>query len=137
MITLKLAKFFEIFGLTMVLASSFVQMFLLTSLEEISQESLQFRIENKIDILYAIGISNFQKLHPENRSVKTYHGPNAFERDYKYAEDKSDLKRISMQTSFTKYIIGFIFVIGSLLMLIGKIIETKVTMRDITKQSSQ
>ena len=131
MITLKLAKYFEIFGLTMVLVSSFVQVFLLNSLEEISQESVQFRMENKLDILYGISISNFQKLHPEDRSVRTHHFPDFFERNYKYAEDKSDIERVSKQTSFTKYAIGFIFVIGSFLMLFGKIIETKVTTKKI------
>jgi len=129
----KLAKYLEVFGLICILTSSFIQLFLLNILEEISQETIQYKIENKLDIIYAINISNYKKLHPDNKNVKTYHFPNDFERSYIYAENNKNSTRVSKQTNWTKKVIGFIFILGSILIIIGKLIEIKT----ITKPRSQ
>ena len=116
------AKTLEITGLFLVLLAFFVQSFILVPMEDLLNESEQYVTEEKIDIIYSIVRHNYSKLSKEKIGGHWWSNPK-YHDEYKYAGDKKSTKSINSQTKTARYVFAFIFIIGSVLMLIGKVIE--------------
>ncbi|MBU1657730.1 hypothetical protein KKG72_01585 [bacterium] len=121
---MKIIKRLELTGLILILISSFSQLFLLNLSSTITNNSIRYKIEKKIDMIYNASISNYQKLHPEVTEVNIWTNPISF-REYTKAEDDTSFKMTSNQTEIISYIVGIFFIIGSGLLLLAKYRELK------------
>ena len=116
------AKRSEFWGLAFILASSFFQLFLLYPSQSGTNDAVRWKLEEKIDLVFAASRSNFRKLHPEINV--TCDNPEQLN-NYKYAEMNQELKTTQNQTSFFQWVVGGFFLVGSSLILIGKHMEIK------------
>ena len=119
-----LSKKLEFWGLSLILASSFIHVFLLTPSRELTDEAVRWKLERKIDLIYSATRSNYQKLHPDVLgSVYTF-DPKMLN-NYTYANQNKEFGVTKGQTTLFGWIVAGFFLIGSGLVLSGKYLEIK------------
>ncbi len=113
-------KRIEFWGIGLILVSSFIQIFLLYPSQSLTDDAIRWKLEEKIDLVFTASRSNFKKLHPEINT--TWDNPEQLN-NYKHVEMNEELETTQNQTAFIKWVVGFLFVIGSSLLLLGKHLE--------------
>ena len=119
-----MAKKLELWGMGFILVSSFIQIFLLIPSQTITAGAIQYKLEEKIDHVYSITRSSYQKLHPEVTEPIFDSDQKSFS-NYEYAEQNKDIESTQWQTNTLNNIVGCLFILGSLMLLIGKHLEIK------------
>lgn len=119
-------KMMELAGLFLILLSFFIQVFILTPSQNITNDAVRYKIEQKIDILYNIVRDNYQKLHPEVKEPYFIANPKSFD-NFKYAEQDSEIMHTAKQTKSFHILVAIIFIIGSLALICAKCFEYQET----------
>ena len=122
----KRIKLFEFLGLTIILSSFFMQIFILLPSQSTTTGAIRYKIENKIDTIYNIARSNFQKLNPDINEPVFWANPKLFS-DYDYAEQDTEIVGTNRQTKLLKNLVSILFLVGSTLMIAAKYIDYKQT----------
>jgi len=128
------SKIFEFWGILLILASSFIQIFLLSPSQDLTNEAVIWKIEEKLDLIFMAATLNYHKLHPEENH--SWNNPDQLD-TYKYVEMNKDLQTTKKQTTTLQWVVGSIFLIGSLLLLIGKFMEIKETSNQSLQRTPQ
>jgi hypothetical protein len=116
-----LHKKLEYYGLILVLLSSFVQFFILNKSQELTSGAVVYKIETKMDVMFSAIRSNYQSLNADSKE-KFWVNPDHFN-NYKYAEMNQSMEKTKSQTEWLGNIVAFFFLLGSVLMVLGKKIE--------------
>jgi len=113
---------FELLGLIFILLSFFLQVFLADSSQELTNNGIRYKIEQKIDIIYNMTRDNYQKLHPEIEKPHFMANPAAFDL-YQYATEDNLIKFPKAQTKSFNFVAITFFIIGSICLIIAKMYE--------------
>jgi hypothetical protein len=111
----------EIYGLILILFSSFTQLFLLNKSQSITSNAVVWKIESNMDVMYSMLKSNHDVLNfgpPKNPQT----AGEVFTR-YKYAEMNNNMQKTQNQTKYIGIFVAILFVAGSLLIIFAKSIE--------------
>ena len=122
----KRIKLFEFIGLAIILSSFFIQTFILLPSQTTTTGSIRYKIEKKIDTIYNITRSNFQKLNPDIKEPIFLANPKLFS-DYDYADQDTELVGTYRQTKILKYLVSILFIVGSFFMIAAKYLDYKQT----------
>ncbi len=116
------SKKIEMWGLILVLLSSFVQFFILTKSQDITSGAVNLKLETKLDLIFLASRSNFQTLQPEPSNAYIKVNPEIFN-NYRYVGQDSRMETTKTQTEWFRYIVGALFLIGSGLIIVAKKME--------------
>ena len=116
------SKKIEIIGLTLILISFFIQTFVFLPSKNITDDSIRYKIETKLDTIYSITRANYQKLNPNIKEPIFWVNPKEISNDA-YAGQDDSLEDTLAQTKWLNSIVAFVFIIGSILLIIAKRIE--------------
>ena len=116
------SKKLEFWGLILVLLSSFVQFFILSKSQDITNGAIIYKIETKLDKIFMASKSNFQVLHLEPDERTMWVNPTTFN-SYKYAEQNENMSRTKSQTEWFGNVVALFFVLGSFLIIWAKKLE--------------
>lgn len=119
-------KKMELIGQSLILASFFTQVFVLLPMQNLTNDSVRYKIERKIDILHNITRDNYQKFHPEVKEPYFIANPRAFD-EYKYAGQDIELESVKHQTKLFSLLVAAMFIIGSLSVITAKYFEYQET----------
>lgn len=116
------SKKFEMWGLILVLLSSFIQFFILSKSQDITNSAVIYKLETKLDHIFMASRSNFQSLQSEPSSTMVWVNPNAFN-SYRYAEQNDSMEKTKSQTEWFGYLVAGLFILGSGLIILAKKME--------------
>ena len=122
----KRIKLFELIGLIIILSSFFMQTFILLPSQTTTTGSIRYKIEKKIDTIYNIIRSNFQKLNPDIKEPFFLANPKLFS-DYDYADQDTEIVGTYRQTNVLKYLVAIFFIVGSFFMITAKYLDYQQT----------
>jgi hypothetical protein len=122
----KRIKLFELIGLTIILSSFFIQTFILLPSQTTTTGSIRYKIEKKIDTIYNITRSNFQKLNPDIKEPIFLANSKLFS-NYDYADQDTEIVGTYRQTKVLKYLVSILFIVGSFFMIAAKYLDYKQT----------
>ncbi|MDH1470236.1 hypothetical protein [Shewanella sp. GD03713] len=117
------SKKMELWGLILILLSSFTQLFILNKSQDLTNNAVVWKIENKMDVIFSVLTSNHDILNfgvPENPKTAGELFTN-----YKYAEMNKSMETTQNQTKFIGLFVSVLFVLGSFLLVLAKYIELK------------
>lgn len=112
----------EFWGLALILASSFLQLFLLLPSQSVTTDAVIYKIETKLDLIFAASRSNTRALYPKE-SI-TIDNPEQL-KNYLFAEQNDHLNSTKSDTTLAQYGVALCFFAGSGLILLGKHQEIK------------
>lgn len=115
----------ELIGLSLILLSFFLRAFFYAELNSLTNDTVQYKLEKKIDIIYSIVRDNYSELHPDRKGAGFYSSPK-YHDNYKYAENNKSINKVKNQTNWVKIVLSILFVIGSTLIIWGKGIELSI-----------
>ena len=122
----KRIKLFELIGLIIILSSFFIQTFILLPSQTTTTGSIRYKIEKKIDTIYNIIRTNFQKLNPDIKEPIFLANPKLFS-DYDYADQDTEIVGTYRQTKVLKYLVAILFIVGSFFMITAKYLDYQQT----------
>ncbi|WP_417761394.1 hypothetical protein [Shewanella sp.] len=116
------SKKLEMWGLVLILLSSFVQFFILSKSQNLTNGAVIYKLETKLDRIFMASRSNFQTLQPEPLKTMVKVNPEAFD-SYEYAEQNKSMAETKMQTELFGDVVTVLFLIGSGLIILAKKME--------------
>jgi hypothetical protein len=114
--TRTIARRLEILGAVLVLASAGWETFFERPVLDMQQDGVMFRVENKLDTLWGQVGAIRTKVDPDPRGSAFLTIPPAHE-EWKMAGTREDLKRISKLAAYARALRGFLFILGSVLLI--------------------
>ena len=123
-----LHKKLEIYGLILVLSSSFIQFFLLNKSQDTAKNAVIYKLEKKIDLIYSAARSNYEVLTPDKSLPIFVFNKKAFN-TYEYAGDNGYLENTTYYTDLFGKVVAILFILGSTLIVFGKYAEINITQK--------
>jgi hypothetical protein len=116
----KTARLLEVIGAILVLASAGWELFIERTFIDIQQDEAMFRIENKLDYLWIQVGAIRDKIDPDKVSSSVSISPFDASKEWKMSGDRHELEAISRQVAYAKAFRGFLFLLGSIMLIVAR-----------------